>query len=140
VKRFFRRILPKKRRAPEGVPSECPLCDAVICLEPGGSHGEATCPYCRGALWFVQVFPHLLYYPSAEVSPGKRQKIEGVVTKWADAVRQGPLAVEDLDSIELAEFVMEMEAILGARLTEDAVRHMKSLGDVLDFFVRECPE
>jgi len=140
VKRFFRRILPRKPRTPEGVPSRCPLCDAVICLEPTGSLGDATCPYCKRALWFVQVFPHALYYPAEEVSPAKRQKIAAVVTKWAATSRQAALAVDDLDSVELVAFVMEMETILGVRLTEDAVRVMKSLADLIDFFVRECPD
>ncbi len=48
--------------------------------------------------------------------------------------------MDDLDSMELVEFVMEMEQILGVRLTEDAVREMKSLADLIDFFVRECPD
>lgn len=140
MKRFFRRLLSKTPRTLEGVPSQCPLCAAIICLEPAGSLGEATCPYCRGRLWFVQVFPHGLYYPNAEVSPAKRQKIAAVVTKWAATTRQGALAVDDLDSMELVELVLEMEQLLGVRLTEDAVREMKSLTDLLDFLVRECPD
>jgi acyl carrier protein len=140
VKRFWRRLLPRKPRTQEGVPSQCPLCAAVICLEPTGSLGEATCPYCRGRLWFVQVFPHGLYYPNAEVSAAKRERIAAVVTKWAATSRQGALAVDDLDSMELVAFVMEMEQMLGVRLTEDAVREMKSLADLIDFFVRECPD
>jgi acyl carrier protein len=140
VKRFFRRLWPRQPRTPEGVPSQCPLCAAVICLEPTGSFGEATCPYCQGRLWFVQVFPHGLYYPDAEVSAAKRQKIAAVVTKWAATSRQRALAVDDLDSVELVAFVMEMEQMLGVRLTEEAVREMKSLADLIDYFVRECPD
>jgi hypothetical protein len=140
VKRFFRRLLPKRPRTPEGVPSQCPLCNAVICLEPSGALGEATCPYCRGRLWFVQVFPHGLYYPDAEVSQAKRQRIAAVMAKLAAMGREGALAVDDLDSVELVAFVMEMEQMLGVRLTEDAVREMKSLADLIDFFVRECPD
>ena len=42
--------------------------------------------------------------------------------------------------MELVEFVMELEKMLGVRLTPEAVRDMKSLADVIDFFVRECPD
>jgi acyl carrier protein len=140
VKRFFRRLLARQPRTPEGVPSQCPVCAAVICLEPTGSLGEATCPYCQRRLWFVQVFPHGLYYPDEEVSLVKRQKIAVVLTKWAAKTRQGTLAVDDLDSMELVEIVMEMEQILGVSLTEEAVREMKSLADLIDYFVRECPD
>ncbi len=140
MKRFLRRILPKTKRTPEGVPSECPLCGKVICLEPTSSLGNAACPYCRGSLWFVQVLPYVLYYQQEEVSPGKREKLAAVVMKWGAKSGQGPLAVADLDSVELVEFVMEMEKTLGMRLTPDAVREMKSLADLIDYFVRECPD
>jgi hypothetical protein len=140
VKRILRRLLPAKPRTPEGVPSECPLCAAVICLEPAGALGETTCPYCRGSLWFVQVLPFALYYPQAEVSPAKREKIAAVVTKWAARNGQGQLAVADFGSMELVEFVLEMEKLLSVRLTEDAAREMKSLADLIDYFIRECPD
>jgi acyl carrier protein len=142
VKRFLRRLLARTPRTPEGVPSQCPRCDAVICLEPTGSFGETTCPYCRGSLWFVQVLPFVLYYPSEEVSAAKREKIAAVVKRWAAVAigQPGLLAVSDLDSIELVEFVLELEKLLGVRLTPDAVREMKSLADLIDFFVRECPD
>ena len=140
MKRFLRRLLPGKPRTPEGVPSQRPRCATVICLEPTGSLGEATCPYCRGRLWFVQVFPHRLYYPDQEVSPAKREKIAAIVDKWTAKTRQGTLTVDDLDSMEIVEIVMEMEKTLGVRLTEEVVREMKSLADLIDYFVRECPD
>ncbi len=140
MKRILRRLLPGKPRTPEGVPSQCPLCDAVICLEPAGPLGEAACPYCRGRLWFVQVLPFALYYPHDEVSPANRERIASVVMKWAARNGQGQLAVADFGSMELVEFVLEMEKTLGVRLHEDAAREMKSLADLIDYFVRECPD
>jgi acyl carrier protein len=140
VKRFLRRLWPGKPRTPEGVPTQCPLCAAVICLEPTGALGEATCPYCRGRLWFVQLFPHGLYYPDKDVSPAKRHKIAAVLDKWAAKMQQGALTVDDLDSMEIVEIVLEMEVTLGVHLTEEVVREMKSLADLIDYFVRECPD
>jgi len=91
-------------------------------------------------LWFVQVLPYILYYPNVEVSQGKREKIGSVLTRWGAKSPRGPLAVADFDSMELVEFVMEIEKILEVPLTQEVVRDFKSLADLIDFFVRECAE
>ena len=43
MKSFLRRLLPRSPQTLEGVPSQCPRCDAVICLEPTTSLGEVAC-------------------------------------------------------------------------------------------------
>lgn len=39
-------------RTPEGQPNACPVCGALVKIEPSKPSGEATCPHCGHLLWF----------------------------------------------------------------------------------------
>ncbi|TWU28773.1 STAS domain-containing protein [Novipirellula artificiosorum] len=39
-------------RTPEGEPSCCSVCGAVICMDPSRPAGDAPCPSCGHLLWF----------------------------------------------------------------------------------------
>ena len=39
-------------RTPEGEPNRCPVCGAVVAVEPSDPAGDAPCPRCGVLLWF----------------------------------------------------------------------------------------
>ncbi len=40
-------------RTPEGHPNQCPVCQALVCVEPSHPAGDAPCPHCGVLLWFL---------------------------------------------------------------------------------------
>jgi acyl carrier protein len=124
-------------RTPEGVPGHCPLCDAVICLEPSGPVGDAPCPYCGSLLWFVRLAGQVQYYAQDEVNATKRQKIHDAIASWAQDSGLDLSAIHELDSFDLAQLFLHVESELGVVISEKAARQMRTLGDVIDYLVRE---
>jgi acyl carrier protein len=124
-------------RTPEGVPGNCPLCDAVICLEPSGPVGDAPCPYCGHLLWFVQLAGQVQYYSAEDVPATRRQKIYDVIANWARDNEVDLNAVHELDSFDLAQLFLELESELCITITEKDARELRTLGDVIDHLVRE---
>jgi acyl carrier protein len=124
-------------RTPEGVPGNCPLCDAVICLEPSGPVGDAPCPYCGSLLWFVRLAGQVQYYPLDEIPATKRQKIYNAIAGWAAESGFDLTAIHELDSFDLAQLFLQVESELGVTISEKAARKMRTLGDVIDYLVRD---
>jgi hypothetical protein len=40
-------------RTPEGQPNTCPICGALVLIEPSHPAGDAPCPRCGNLLWFL---------------------------------------------------------------------------------------
>lgn len=51
-------------RTPEGEPNRCPVCGAVVSLDPSRPPGDAPCPNCGHLLWFGEAVG-----PSVSASP-----------------------------------------------------------------------
>ena len=124
-------------RTPEGVPGNCPICDAVICLEPSGPVGDAPCPYCGSLLWFVQLAGQVQYYAVEEIPVTKRRKIYDAIANWARDSGIDFNAVHVLDSFDLAQLFLELESALGIKIAEKDARNLRTLGDVIDLLVRD---
>jgi acyl carrier protein len=127
-------------RTPEGVPGHCPLCDAIICLEPSGPIGDAPCPYCGQLLWFVHVPPQICYFALDEVRAAKREKLAALLSRWVKKDAAGNWLALDLESLDATEFILEAEAALGMRLDEEKTRDLRNLGDLIDYLVSESPD
>jgi acyl carrier protein len=116
-------------RTPEGVPGQCPICEKLICVEPSLTTGDAPCPRCGTLLWFVVVEAAARFYPQGDISPRKKQLIE----RLANAAQ---------DSLDFAEFVMELEEEFGTEwhVPDAKIQEMRSVGDLIDYIIRELPE
>lgn len=59
-------------RTPEGEPNRCPICGAVIKIEPSVPPGDAPCPDCGHLVWFPEEGPddHVLGFSGQTVTAG----------------------------------------------------------------------
>ena len=81
-------------RTPEGTPNRCPVCQAVICIEPSTPPGDAPCPHCGHLLWFAggMVLENLEFVVADAIirdlpSGSKRTAIETLVGRLAEVGR-----------------------------------------------------
>jgi acyl carrier protein len=122
-------------RPPEGVPGNCPVCGAVICLEPSGPVGDVPCPYCGQLLWFVQLWRHVKYFRAEDVAPTVRRKIHDVIAAWARKNGRDLWYFHDLDSLDMVELILDLETELGVTISLEDARNLKNVGDVIDHIV-----
>jgi acyl carrier protein len=124
-------------RTPEGVPGNCPICNAVLCLEPSDPVGDAPCPYCGHLLWFVRLANQVKYYPQEDIAATKRQRLYEAIANWARDAGIDLRAIHNLDSFDLAQLFLELERSLGVTITSAQARNLRTLGDVIDHLVRD---
>src|SRR4051812_12774859 len=101
-------------RTPEGVPNHCPVCDALIVVEPSQPPGDAPCPHCGTLLWYGRSTAGARLHRSEEVAPVKDRIVAILCEHLGVNQEQATLAtsfVEDLgaDSLDIVELVMELE-------------------------------
>jgi acyl carrier protein len=124
-------------RTLEGVPGHCPECDAVICLEPAGPVGDASCPYCGQPLWFVHFAGQMLFYRDEEVAGTRRQKMADALEQWSKKRRADVRRVDELDSLDIIDVFHQLERALGVRITDESARRIRTFRDVIDLLVLE---
>jgi hypothetical protein len=118
-------------RTPEGRPGRCPVCESVICIEPSAPAGDAPCPCCGQLLWFVILAEETRFYLPDEASAGKWQRLVAVLDR---------IPPEPGESLDLVELVMELEEELGLSIPEGERGNVKSVGDLIDLFLRQRPD
>jgi acyl carrier protein len=130
-------------RTPEGVPGRCPVCAAIICLELSGPDGDAPCPYCDSPLWYLRMLDDVRYYAHDEVPPVTREKILAFLSQW---LHRGEMRYEtarrrwlDVDSLDLFEIVLRLEREFGVDIPQREAMKWRSIGDLIDFLVDNCP-
>lgn len=110
-------------RTPEGLPSECPLCNAKIKIEFSDPAGDAPCPNCGHLLW-----------ASAEL-------VQSVTRRYADALGTAPGAINintrfvDLgaDSLETVEMVMDLEEEYDVDIPSDVAERIQTVRDAVRY-------
>jgi acyl carrier protein len=119
---------------PEGVPNHCPICDTIICIEPSHPPGDAPCPNCGTLLWFFQTSEGMRLYESKSVA-GLSEKIMKIICDRLGTNKEitptTPLH-ENVDSLELVELMMELEAEFGITIPDDQAEKIRTVGDVID--------
>ena len=136
-------------RTPEGTPGLCPVCESVVCIEPSALTGDAPCPHCGSLLWFVNVPPRARCYRQEDVPPDRRLMVmaaleliyarlnAGVPGEAGGGSLRGELG---MDSLDLVELVMDLEEELGVAFPDDVAARFRTLGDLVDYLVRELPD
>src|SRR5262249_11908288 len=100
-------------RTPEGLPARCPICGNAFVLEASMPTGDAPCPSCGHLLWWF----HERFFEFA-----------GPIT--ADTRLREDLK---LDSLDIVELVMEIEAELGIEIPDQDYAHIRTVGDLLRY-------
>ncbi len=127
-------------RTPEGEPNQCPVCHAVVCIEPSRPFGDAPCPQCGVLLWFLPT--------SAGVSLHETERIAALRQRIADrlsadlginpeaALEPSFLADVGTDSLDIVELMMELEEEFGLTIPDVDAERIRTIGDAIDYLVR----
>lgn len=97
-------------RTPEGTPNRCPLCGHSFRIEPSRPFGDAPCPACGSLLWFIDAGEGTRFYPETDESLAFVADRLGINP---DAVRAGGLDWPGVDSLDVAELLMDWEERFG---------------------------
>jgi acyl carrier protein len=125
---------------PEGEPNRCPICDAILCMEPSQPASDAPCPHCGHLLWFLPTSHGWSVHDAGNVvTPWEKLR---AITANAFGLRPKELSpyssfIDDLgmDSLDIAELFMELEDH-GFHVPEDEAANIKTLGDLIDYLQR----
>ncbi len=112
-------------RTPEGLPGHCVLCNKDFQLEFSDPGNDATCPNCG----------HLIRR-SAEVFDDLKAFLErrqGISRDEINSARG--LRSVGIDSLEMVEFVMELEAEFGISIPENDTSTIQTVGDAIRYIL-----
>src|SRR5262245_39337912 len=101
-------------RTPEGQPNCCPVCNAVVCLNPSPLFGDAPCPNCGTLLWFIHANSELLLFERESTNHVRERVIRHIAEQLGvdpAKISANPAMIndQDLDSLDIVELVMELE-------------------------------
>ncbi len=101
-------------RTPEGEPRTCPLCSAIVFVEPSVLIGDATCPRCGQLLWFIQTGETMQLFDSQRSQRMKDRLVEIIANQLGvdrAKIANNPALFNDIgaDSLDVVELVMELE-------------------------------
>jgi acyl carrier protein len=126
-------------RTPEGEPQRCPVCTAVVTLEPSDPAGDAPCPQCGTLLWFVRTSAGLRFHEAAVAAPLRDRILDRICANLGADRRQGiAVFTTDLgaDSLDIVELVMALEEEFEITIPDDVAERCNTLGDVIDVLLR----
>ena len=127
-------------RTPEGEPNCCPLCGALLCLEPSQPLGDAPCPTCGHLLWFNETSEGIRVYDSGKAKPlwvKLREILSRTLGLGWEQLSPSSSFIDDIgaDSLDIVELVMELEE-QGITIPQHELENMKTVGDVIDYITR----
>jgi acyl carrier protein len=110
-------------RTPEGLPHQCPVCGKIAALEPSYPGGDSVCPSCGHLLWLF------------------RDRIGNELGVNLDQIKFDTLLSAEIgvDSLDLAEVVMELEEETGINIPDEVAENFRSVRDVIEY-LRRCQE
>jgi hypothetical protein len=100
-------------RTPEGEPAVCPVCEAVVRVEPSLFFSDAPCPSCGCLLWFVRIADQSVLLRPTEAARGRglARFLSELAGLDESKLKRDPelLSRVELDSVQLVELAMELE-------------------------------
>ncbi len=106
-------------RTPEGSPNHCPICQSEVRIEPSKFCGDAPCPKCGCLLWFITFSGESQMFFEYEAAELIRDRVMEYFTTElgmsTEALESKSLEDLGVDSLEIAELVMELEEQYEAR-------------------------
>jgi acyl carrier protein len=128
-------------RTPEGSPGQCPLCGAVVRLEPSEPHGDAPCPACGSLLWFSKAPSGVWFYDAAIIARLRQRVISLASEHFAikhDTADDWSVFRKETgaDSLDLVELVLELEAEFpGLTIPDEDAQRIHTVGDLLAYLL-----
>jgi acyl carrier protein len=127
-------------RTPDGVPNHCPICGAFICIEPSHPQGDAPCPNCGTLLWFFNTSAGMRFHESKAVAPLRDRIFQLICEKLR--LDKGQVASttslgENAGSLDIVEFVMELEGEIGVTIPDEEAEKIRTVGDLIDYIANQ---
>jgi acyl carrier protein len=132
-------------RTPEGSPNDCPVCGAVVRIEPSRPPGDAPCPQCGTLLWFVPTDRAAMLFDVESVD-ALRERIAEIISArlgvLKERVSDSSSFVEDIgaDSLDIVELVMGLEQDFGVTIRDEDAAELRTIDDVLNYILRRRSE
>jgi acyl carrier protein len=104
-------------RTPEGLPHRCPVCGKSCVLEPSSPGGDSCCPNCG----------HLLWWFRDRLSHGRGIAPEAISLSSSFSEDLG------LDSLDVVELVMELEAEFDITIPDPDAERIVTLEDAIRY-------
>lgn len=121
---------PIASRTPEGWPGRCPCCGATVAIQPSTPLDDAPCPNCGTLLWPVKHADADFLLVADELSAERRERILQISS-----------GLEDGDSLDRVELLMELEVMFEVSVPDEAAEQMQSFADFIAWLLdRESSE
>jgi acyl carrier protein len=127
-------------RTPEGEPKLCPVCGALICIEPSTPSGDGPCPGCGVLLWFLHTSRGVRLY-EVNCIASIRERAANILARALGAGKEeltrSIASIDDfkMDSLDIVELVMDFEDEFGVSLSDAELQHIRTLGDLIEWLV-----
>jgi acyl carrier protein len=128
-------------RTPEGEPQLCPVCGALICIEPSTPSSDGPCPSCGVLLWFLRTSTGVRLYETNVIAP-VRERVANILSRVFRVSREelarSTASIEDFkaDSLDMVELVMEVEKEFNFAIPDAEAQQIRTIGDLIDWLVR----
>ncbi len=127
-------------RTPEGEPAECPLCKALVIVEPSNPFGDAPCPNCGTLLWLCMLANANQLYESRIVEPIRDRILQFISEVLGIPNRRinlsEPLVEFGADSLEIVELIMALEEEFEVTIEDDAAENLKTVDEVIAYLIK----
>src|SRR5580704_12005122 len=110
-------------RTPEGSPHQCPVCGKIAALEPCYPGGDSVCPSCGHLLWEL-----------------RHRIVDDFGVPLDEITLDTHLNDISDDSLEIVEFIMEVEQASGITIPDDVAAEFRSVRDVVEYLRRRQEE
>jgi acyl carrier protein len=127
-------------RTPEGEPNRCPVCQALVCIEPSHPAGDAPCPHCGVLLWFLPTSAGVSLYETQSIAALRQRIAERLAANLGISPQAAaqPSFFADIgqDSLDVAELMMELEEEFGLTIPDADAEKIRTVGDAIDYIAR----
>ncbi|TWT46057.1 acyl carrier protein [Phycisphaerae bacterium RAS1] len=114
-------------RTPDGHPARCTVCGAQTLIDPSEPHGDAPCPACGALIWPLPGGGGTWLLPAGTVDAEKRAKLAELIAA---------LAVDNADSLDRVECLMQIEDLLDLEIPDEAAETMQSVDEMIAWILR----
>jgi acyl carrier protein len=129
-------------RTPEGSPNLCPVCGAIVRIEPTLQTGDAPCPHCGTLLWFTGFDGELQLFDAVDAS-SVGNRLKDVIAKQldvsADRISDSTHFAKELggDSLDTVELVMLLEEQFDLNVPDAEAEKIKTVSQAIAYILRQ---
>jgi acyl carrier protein len=125
---------------PAHVPNWCPFCGALL-ADPVERSGTVPCVSCKRPLWFTRAPDGVWFHDPADVAAIRARVVRVVCENLGvnpDEITDAMSFTGNIgaDTLDIVEFVMELEEEFGVTIPDRDAERMVTVGDVVSYFLR----